>query len=196
MFEYSEEKNPVAKYVIWGGVIIVIIAPLIFIAFLSSDLLDFGLSTPHPSDEVLIKNFQNNENDFEKLNQMAKEDSDFVRIANDFNWTKESIAYPRPKSEKDLSEKRWNEYRSLFRKLNLKMGIINSQPEGVGFLASTKGMVTGGSEKGYMYLIEEPFPIVDSLDEPNFSRPELEGRNNKILYRKLKDNWYLYYLVD
>jgi hypothetical protein len=195
MFEYNEVTNPVAKCSIWGGIIIVFLAPFVFLAMMCS-ALDFNTNTPFPSDAELIKNFQNNEADFERLNQMAKEDSDFVRIADNFNWTKDSAAYPRPKSEKDLSEERWNEYRSLFKKLNLKMGISNSQPKEVWLLASTKGMVTGGSEKGYMYLMEEPSPIIDSLDNPNFNLPELQGRKAKILYRKLKNNWYLYYLVD
>jgi hypothetical protein len=195
MFEYNEVTNPIAKYSIWGGIIIVFLAPLVFIAMLSS-ALDFNTNTPFPSDAELIKNFQNNEADFERLNQMAKGDSDFVRIANNFNWTKESAAYPRPKSEKDLSEERWNEYKSLFLKLKLKDGIGNYQPNSVWFLPASKGMATGGSSKGYMYLIEEPFPLVDSLDEPNFDRPEFRERNSKILYKKLKDSWYLFYEVD
>ncbi len=156
----------------------------------------FPSDVPFPSDAELIKNFQDNESDFQRLNQMAKEDSDFVRIANDFNWTKESTAYPRPKSQKDLSEERWNEYRGLFLKLKLKNGIINSPPKMIWFSSASQGLVTGGSSKGYMYLIEEPSPLVDSLDEPNFDKPELEGKDFKILYKKLKDNWYLYYEVN
>jgi hypothetical protein len=194
MFEYNEVTNPVAKYLIWGGIIIIFLAPFVFIAMISS-ALDFNTNIPFPSDAELIKNFQDNEADFERVNQMTKEDSKFVRIANDFNWTKDSAAYPRPKSEKDLSEERWNEYRKLFKKLKLDNG-INIQPNSIWFTSASSGMVTGGSEKGYIYLMKEPSPIVDSLDNPNFNLPELQGRKAKILYRKLKNNWYLYYLVD
>lgn len=155
---------------------------------------DFIDDTPHPSDNDLIEIFQKNEADFEKLIQMAKEDSEFVRIAPDFTWHKDNASVPR--DVLNLPSERFDEYRKLFRKLELKAGIINSQPKDVWFVSSAKGLVTGGSSKGFMFLTEEPFPLVESLDEPDWNRPELKGRKSKILYRKLKDNWYLYYLID
>jgi hypothetical protein len=137
------------------------------------------------SDDEMIKNFQNNEADFEKLRQMATEDSEVMRIGYDFTWLKDDVSFPRPKSEKDLSEERWNEYRSLFKKLNLKDGIINYENQKILFFMS-KG-------KDYVYSVEEPSAIFNSLDKSNFDRPEFKGKSRKIQYRKLKDNWYLYF---
>lgn len=194
IFQYNDKETRLDKFFIYGVIIVAILTPIIVIGIITKSLYDFD--SPHPSDNELIQNFQNNEADFEKLNQMAKEDSDFVRIAHHFNWTKESADYPPSKLKKVLPEERWNEYRNLFDKLNLTAGICNYQPKEVWFLASGKGMVTGGSTKGYMYLAEEPSPIIESLDKPNFNRPEFEGKSSAILYRKLKGNWYLYYEID
>jgi hypothetical protein len=153
--------------------------------------LDFD--SPHPSDDSLIKNFKTHEADFDMLARMCQEDSNLIRIAPDFTWTDKSVAWPRPESELGFSRQRWDEYRSLFRKLELKSGILNYQPDLVLFLASTKGLVTGGSMKGYAYSVKAPLLITESLDDYRFKAPI---KDINIAYRKLKGNWYLFYETD
>jgi hypothetical protein len=47
----------------------------------------------------------------------------------------------------------------------------------------------GGAAKGYAYAEKEPKPLVESIDsEPNPGSPE-----EKLLYRRVKGNWYLFY---
>ncbi len=155
---------------------------ILFFLFLSCDL-DKDIS-----DDEMIRNFQNNEDDFERLRKMAITDSEVMRIDSDFTWLKDNVSFPRPKSDKDLSEERWNEYRKLFKKLKLDNGIVNYESKKIIFFSV--------GAKDYMYATEEPSPILDSLDQPNFKRSEFEGKSSKTLYRKLKGNWYLYYGVD
>lgn len=140
------------------------------------------------SDDEMIKHFQNNEADFERLRQMVITDSEIMRIDYDFTWLKDDVTFPRPKSDKDLSEQRWDEYREVFKKLKLDNGIVNYESKKIIFFSV--------GAKDYMYASEEPSPLLDSLDQPNFNRPEFEGKSSKTLYRKLKGNWYLYYGVD
>jgi len=45
---------------------------------------------------------------------------------------------------------------------------------------------TNNFEKGYVYTVREPAPIVASLDGAKIARPG-------IVYRRLAENWYLYY---
>jgi hypothetical protein len=151
------------------------------------------LDLPHPSDDSLIRNFQSHEADFDVLAQMSQQDPNLIRIAPDFTWTDKSAAWPRPESELGFSNQRWDEYRSLFRKLDLKSGILNYQPDLILFLASTKGLVTGGSSKGYAYSVKEPPLIVESLDDYSFKDSK---KDINIVYRKLKGNWYLFYEVS
>src|SRR5262245_61430813 len=164
--------------------------PLFLVIFVGCSLFE---DSPHPTDDALIANFQRHEADFDLLARMSQEDSNLVRIAPDFTWTRESAAWPRPESELGFSRPRWGEYRSLFRKLGLTSGLLNYQPDLILCLASTKGLVTGGSSKGYAYSAKEPLLIVDSLDNYSF-KDSIKDIN--IVYRKLKGNWYLYYEVS
>jgi hypothetical protein len=151
-------------------------------------LMSVEVDAPHPSDQYLERVFAANQPEFEKLISMANEDSHVVRIASDFTWLDTSAAWPRPESELGFSNQRWDEYRRLFSKLGLTSGLVNDAPGFVLFFASSKGLVTGGSTKGYAYCATEPKFIVDSLDHPSF-------KDSSILYKKLKGNWYLFYQV-
>jgi len=166
------------------------IIPLLLIFSVCCELV-FDL--PHPSDDSLIKNFQSHEADFDQLARMSQEDFNLIRIAPDFTWTQKSAAWPRPESGLGFSPQRWDEYRGLFRKLDLKSGILSYQPDLVLFLASTKGLVTGGSSKGYAYCVKEPPLVVESLDNYSFkdSKKDIDR-----VYRRLKGNWYLFYEVS
>ena len=125
------------------------VALLLYFA-MSCDLI---FNIPHPSDDTLLRNFQEHEADFALLARMASEDSRVVRIAYDFTWLEDNAGWPRPESELGFSRQRWDEYRRLFRKLDLEAGLLNHQPDIILFLASTKGLMTGGSMKGYAYLV-------------------------------------------
>ena len=165
---------------------------ILFLSFLFVNCGSFGESSPHISDESLIKNFQENEGDFNLLIQMAKQDSNMIRIANDFTWTKDNVSFPRLESELGITNEHWEEYKKIFIKTKLKNGILNYQPDKVFLAASSQGMLTGGSSKGYAYLKEKPEILVNSLDDYKFEKSE---ENEITAYRKIADNWYLYYRI-
>lgn len=143
----------------------------------------------HLSDFELLQNFQAHEKDFEKLASMATEDVKVVRIAHDFTWLDDNLSWPRPESQIGFSKQRWDRYRSLFNKVGLKAGINRTEndPHTIFFMASTKGLAPGGSEKGYAYTSKEPVNLVESLDRT------YNIQNNTPIFRKIKSDWYLYY---
>ncbi|HEV7683811.1 MAG TPA: hypothetical protein VGO68_16905 [Pyrinomonadaceae bacterium] len=143
----------------------------------------------HPLDQELEANFLKHEADFELLARMAKEDANVVRIAPDFTWLTNNAAWPRPQSALGFTSDRWEAYRTLFSKLDLPAGIVNYQPDTIMFLASTRGLVTGGSAKGYAYSIKDPVPIVESFENVSF-------KDSRIAYKRLKGHWYLFYEVS
>ena len=165
------------------------LAAIVAVPTLIFALMSFGESAPHPSDKALGETFFAHEADFNKLVEMCNVDSHVLRIAPDFTWLDNNAAWPRPESELGFSRQRWDEYRSLFLKLGLTAGVLNYQPDSVMFLASTRGLVTGGSSKGYAYSLKEPEVIVDSLDNATFSK-------SRIAYKRLKGNWYLFYMIS
>lgn len=168
---------------------IVFVFGLLFFTSCSPLLFD----KTHTSDEILLKTFRENRADFELLARMAKQNSNMVRIADNFTWTKDSAAFPRPESELGITNERWEEYKRLFRKLGLTNGILNYQPDKIYFTASSQGLLTGGSSKGYAFLREEPALLSDSLDNYDFNNSKKE---TNFVFRRLEGNWYLYYEVN
>lgn len=153
----------------------------------------FADDAPHIRDEVLLNNFQQHKADFDLLARMAKQDSNMVRIADDFTWTTDSVAYPRPESELGITNERWEEYKKIFKKIKLDNGILNYQPDKTFLMASSRGLLTGGSSKGYAYLTEKPEIVVDSLNDFQFEKSE---KRRLAAYKQITENWYLYYEVS
>jgi hypothetical protein len=150
----------------------------------------------HSSDAALIRNFELHEQDFDTLIEMAKVDSHVVRIAYDFTWLDNNYHWPRPDSEIGLTKERWDDYKRIFSKLGLKEGLSWSSDGSIVLVASTRGMSTDGSAKGYAFSTKPLAPTFDSLD--NIAS---EIRNGKLkpgvpVYRKIKEGWYLYYEGD
>ena len=144
-------------------------------------------TSSHPSDAALEEVFGRNEEKFNSLIHMSRADAKVVRIAPTFTWLDDNARWPRAESELGFSVERWDEYRQLFKELGLKEG-IQREPNGdvIQFIASSEGLLTAGSGKGYIYSTRELSPLYDSLNEP----PPTEG---KYVYKRLKEHWYLFY---
>jgi hypothetical protein len=128
-----------------------------------------GTSSPHTSDSALIKKFSEHEADFNLLMKMAGDDAKasiirmgFVGLGNEVDWPPtiylyEDKVWPRLESELGFSQQRWDEYRRLFKKLNLH-GIDRKpeMPDVVFFTASMDfspldDYESAVTEKGYVY---------------------------------------------
>lgn len=143
-----------------------------------------------PTDAALDKEFRQREADLELLVKMARVDYRVVRIASDFTWLDNNAGWPRPESELGFSQERWQEYRSLFKKLNLDGGILQeTQGEIIYLISAKKGMVTNGTLKGYAYSVKELEPILQSLDDPT-AMP----KGKRVAFKRLKEHWYLFYM--
>ena len=173
-----------------------ITAALILLAALAGCDLIFDI--PHPTDAALIEDFQSKEADLNKLLRMSNEDAKVIRIARDFTRLENNWGWPRPEPELGFSRQRWDEYRALFHKLDLPVGIERAdQKEGVFvyFPVSTRGLGNGnGSGKGYAYLERELSPLLDSLDDESVRQfyERERPKDTVTLYKRLKGNWYLY----
>jgi hypothetical protein len=116
--------------------------------------------------------------------EMQKEDSRIVRIApsftrldNDWSWPRKDIGF---------TEKRWNEYRALFRKARISDGI--QKDDGfVFFFVSSQGLAIAGTSRGFVFTKRNPSPVVRSFDDC----PREEG----LCYIALEEHWYLFQWV-
>jgi hypothetical protein len=179
-------KRNVLRYVTFGGIALVGILGIFLFRAGLSPLINHN--EPHPSDAALEAIFRLHEADFNQLVEMSNVDAKVVRIAPDFTWLDDNPRWPRPESEIGFSIERWNQYRELFDRLGLRKG-LSRYPDGstIELIASTQGLLTGGSSKGYIHSTKNLSPLYDSLDHPASSS---EG---KYVYKRLKKNWYLFY---
>ncbi len=155
-------------------------------------------------DASLITKFQNHQAQFQHLAAMANQDlrvilvrdsvvglsepgtpASYVYVYRDKSWPAEAQLL--------FSEERWREYLSMFGTLGLRsMTRKAGVRDAVFFTASVKVSELDNNEaaileKGYVYVpgnIETD--LRDSLDNIDIDRPA-------IFYRKLQDQWYLYY---
>jgi hypothetical protein len=154
----------------------------------------FNPNGKHPTDAKLTHLFQKNEEAFNKLVEMSNTDSNVIRIAYDFTRLETNWDWPRPEKQLGFSRERWSEYRTKFRKLSLESGLSresNSNRTVILFTSSSKGMTFRGSSKGFAYSEQALSPIFKSLDQEE--SPNLQNEKHGIAYRKIKENWYLYF---
>jgi hypothetical protein len=130
------------------------------------------------SDTKLQEMFDNHRDDFTRLAMMSEQDRHIVRIAFKTND-------PDPdSSEPGLSEQRWEQYRVLFRKLEIADGIERRRdfPGVVFFWADCNGSAISRDCKGYAYSEGSPAPILGDL---NKLAPG-------VAFKPLSRNWYLF----
>lgn len=135
---------------------------------------------PHTRDAVLIERFYAHQSEFEKLLTMLNEDPKLVVLTNDRAFLDDGA--------EQLPAKRLAEYRRLLNIVRLEGGITRDY-QGVHMTASKRGIVIPNSAKSYSYVLKEPSPLVDSLDEIITKN---QG-DQKPVWRRISGNWYLSY---
>ena len=90
-----------------------------------------------------------------------------------------------------ITEGRWNQYKVLFKDLELDAGMRSWGGESIEFISTARGLVTGGSSKGYVYKPISHLPLYVSLSEA----PK-DLKSNVRAYRKINDIWYITYTWD
>ena len=137
------------------------------------------------SDAKLRDNFLANQDDFNKLALMSKQDRPLIRIRDDLTLMQTDSGM---KENVGLTIDRWQEYRVLFKKLGLKEGLerTDTVPSALLLLSYCEGSAIDADCKGYAYSEEPLSPLMTSLDEP---RPGY-------VFQQLYPNWYLVRWVD
>lgn len=141
-----------------------------------------GCSRP-PSDAWILEKFERERSKFARLVQMSEQDyhvTRVTRIAHDFTRLESDWAWPRPVDAWGVSAPRWDEYRELFRSLDLPFGINRDGPRSELVLVPLwgKGWLSHTHERGVLW----------SAAEVESSR----GKYQKFTVRSLGGGWYLY----
>lgn len=136
-------------------------------------------------DAKLRDNFYANQDDFNKLTLMSKQDRPLIGIRDDLTLMQTDFGV---KKNVGLTVDRWQEYRVLFKKLGLKQGLerTDTVPSALLLFSYCEGSAIDADCKGYAYSEEPLSPLMTSLDEP---RPGY-------VFKQLCPNWYLVRWVD
>jgi hypothetical protein len=153
----------------------------------------FATPRPYPSDQALRARFFAHRADFERLVAMANEDNRLIRIAPDFTWLDDDVAWPR--KDVGITEERWNDYRLLFQSVGATKGIAKgTNPNRIIFPIMSEGLVPAGLEKGLVYSQATLNPVLKSLDkEPPDKLWDGPDHNHVLVYKPIEDHWYIYY---
>ena len=156
--------------------------------------LAFGtVSKKFPTDQTLRASLLTHRVDFERIVAMAKEDNRLSRIADDFTWLNDDVAWPR--KDVGISNERWNDYRQEFRKVGASVGIIKrDKPTRIIIPITSTGLVPSGSEKGLVYSQAPLTPVLNSLDRrPSQELGDGPDHSHVLAYKPIDDHWYIYY---
>jgi hypothetical protein len=164
----------------------------ICLALLAFSILT-GCSNPPPDDDFLIETFESNRSDFEGLVRMMSEDT---RIAPLHKVARDYVQYDAGQGDTTIDEQRLQEYRDLFTKLDL-LSITHYTRNEESFVITVYAegwSPEGGIYKGYEYFPDGfPARLEDSLVASLEYNPQVY-ESGTWLYRKINDNWYLWFL--
>lgn len=160
------------------------------LCLLAALFLALQVACGHPSDARLAERFRAHETEFDELVRMSEVDNQIYRIAPEFIVPEKALSSP----EFKFSQRRWDDYRSRFRRLSISNGIVRAMGgEPVWFTASAEGMFGRGSSKGYVYSRTRLSPCVTDLEGYDPPASAVDANYHYIVYKELKENWYLYY---
>lgn len=158
---------------------------VIVITHMTSCEIYDDLNSAVPGDSYLEQIFRENKADFEKILRMSSEDAAVTRIAYDFTHVS-GIGSSSDSGEIGFSEERWDEYKTLFKKLKLEKGINREEDGTVAFFAFSRGLAVSGLGKGYLFTKRNKDCSATSLDDLELYR------DRHFICKKIDENWYLY----
>jgi hypothetical protein len=145
-------------------------------------LLGLACDGSHQSDQAMENHLLSRGAEFNRLISMFGEDGHVNSIGFSYVFMENDTA-GKP------DESRLKEYRELFKKLGLTR--IGRSRGGIDLSASTKDVLIARSHKNFYYTSYEPLPLVESVDQ--ISQAGGDRRDQAPVFKKIKDNWYLYY---
>jgi len=145
-----------------------------------------------PSDTALRSQFQSDRSELDTLDRMSQEDAGGIRITGDFARLENNWGWARPKSKKDITREKWNEYQRLFHEVHLS-GLDKDKVGNVYFVAATD-FVAGRTTKGFVHCIhfgDRDQTFLPCMEQRDHGQVE-EAGDKRYSYHKLGQNWYIF----
>jgi hypothetical protein len=143
-----------------------------------------------PSDTSLARQFREHKSDFEELVQMSNHDEQFIRITPTVIETIDGQKIGRSDAQSGLPERRWAEYRRLFKATSVSDGLYRNTTGG-DVILTVRGLGKidpVGSSLGYVYC-----PV---FNEPLGVPPCRENYESAVRgafrWKRIEPGWYIY----
>ena len=155
-----------------------------------------------PTISQLQKQFPKQKQDLEMLVLMSNEDARFSRIAP--NFIDDNGAPDNPEGGrfmKDdprvaLSRARWDQYRRIYKRLGIKLGVQRNSNGDEFIMADSVGLLDSGHATGYVFCSGDA-PSQNRLLPPCMSNKDFEAGGqyaggDSYVFRKLDAHWYAF----
>lgn len=132
-----------------------------------------------PSDQQMIRNFQNHRPQYEQLLQMIQTDAGLDRVG--------TLAGNSPENPATVGvdEARLQEYAWTLTQLHVQSLERWGAPRGFEFITCGWGLAVSGWEMGYFYSEQPPSPLVSDTGQSDAP--------SGYSYHHIEGNWYIYY---
>ena len=154
---------------------------------------------PHkPSDSDLESRFLAHRAELEELVGMMETDKQMSRIANDFLWRQDTVAWPRPESEWGITQARWNSYMQLFGKVGSENGAVRTEKSSnVEIIVHSWGIVPAGGSISFVRcgqpageLRHTVIPCFAKATDDEGSKDDAD--DDAYRFKRLDTDWFIY----
>ena len=176
-----------------------LVIPLLLVGGL---LILFWESEP-PSLTELQSKFPSMQPDLETILQMSDENEQFWRIAPDFLWREakgptEGGEFMAGDPNAGLSKSRWDQYRDIYRRNGIKLGISRNKEHDAFVMVDSIGLLNRGHTTGYLYCSADPGKDADRFEPCQLHQDQGErkfnpdARDEAYSFRRLNARWFVF----
>jgi len=187
-------KGAFGKIIKVIAVTLISLTILIVAIFISFKLY---LNRPFPSDKIIAEFEESHSRDLSTIKEMIVSDSNITAINEDRVLLSDNREWNENTNSSAFSNERWKEYKSILKDLNITI-IHRTDDNAIYFTIATRGLATGGAEKGLVFSKIPLAPLTDSLDDEILPKKIDSGviKENQYIYKSLRNGWYIYYSFD
>jgi hypothetical protein len=177
-------------------------ALVILMLVVGSLLILFWESEP-PTLAELQHKFPSRQSDLETILRMSDEDALFWRIAPDFLWREANGSivageFMAGDPNAGLSESRWDQYRSIYRRNGIKLGILRNKKHDAFIMMDSIGLLNRGHITGYLYCSTDPSKDADRFEPCTLGQNNGERKFNPDMheeaysFQRLSARWFVF----
>ena len=176
-----------------------LVIPLLLVGGL---LILFWESEPPTLGELQHK-FPSRQSDLETILRMSDEDAQFWRIAPDFLWREakgsmDGGEFMGGDPNAGLSKSRWDQYRNIYRRNGIKLGIMRNKEHDAFIMVDSIGLLNRGHITGYLFCSSDPSKDSDRFEPCQLHQDHGERRFNPdrreeaYSFQRLDARWFAF----